>query len=86
MSSKKFSHVGGIQGYEVKLWHHDVIKPIIYGIHKDLKPRHYLDNYLRAKAYVPAPTSYTIAKDMTIKTNILTGKSPRITHAMEIEK
>jgi hypothetical protein len=56
MSSKKFSHVGGIKGYEVKLWHHDVIKPIIYGIHKDMKPRHYLDTYLRAKAHVPAPT------------------------------
>lgn len=86
MSSKKFSHVGGIPGYEVKLWHHDVIKPIIYGIHKEIKPRHYLDTYLKGKAHVPPPNSYTIAKDMTIKANIITGKSAKITHAMEIEK
>ena len=64
MSSKKFSHVGGINGYEVKLWHHDVQKPIIYGIHKDIKPRHYLDSYLKTKQHVPSPSTYTVAKDL----------------------
>ena len=38
----------GVAGYEIKLWHHDVDKPLSYGIHKDRgKPRHFLDDILR---------------------------------------
>jgi len=58
---------------------------VIYGIHKEGKKRHYLDTYLRSKAYVPSPASYTIAKDMTIKANCIVNKSPRITQPVEIE-
>jgi len=46
MGSKKMNQQYGIGGYEVKLWHHDVNKPIVFGIHEDKnskKPRHYLD-------------------------------------------
>ena len=57
----------GISGYEVKLWHHDVNKPLNYGIHKEIKPRHYLDQFMRSKAYVPAPTAYNVAKDLNNK-------------------
>ena len=70
LGSKKTSQVG-IEGYEMKMWHHDVNKPIIYGIHKDIKPRHYLDDVLRTKKIVPPPTQYTVAKDFTIKQNML---------------
>lgn len=34
----------------MKRWHHDVDKPIVYGIHKDVmgkKPRHFLDPWLK---------------------------------------
>lgn len=75
----------GIAGYELKLWHHDVNKPIIYGIHKELKPRHYLDEILRQKKMVPSPNTYNVMKDMTVKQNMLNQKSPRITVAGEIE-
>lgn len=88
MSSKKYSQAAeghGIPGYENKLWHHDTEKPTIYGIHKEMKKRHYLDNYLRSKQFVPAPTSYNITKDMTIKANAIVNKSPRITQPEEIQ-
>ena len=39
---------------------------------------------MRSKAYVPAPNSYNVAKDLNNKTNILTSKSPRVTHAEEL--
>lgn len=70
----------------MKLWHHDVNKPIVFGIHKEIKPRHYLDDILRTKKSVPPPTQYTVAKDFSIKTNMLNQKSPRITLPLEIEK
>lgn len=57
----------GIPGYDMKLWHHDVNKPIIYGIHKEIKPRHYLDEYLKTKKIVPPPNTYNMMKDFTIK-------------------
>jgi hypothetical protein len=53
----------GIPDYPVKLWHHDVEKPIVYGIHKDKnskKPRHFLDAYLKTKSIVPPPNTYNI--------------------------
>lgn len=84
MGSKKTSQVG-IPGYEMKLWHHDVNKPIIFGIHKEIKPRHYLDDLLRSKKNVP-DAKYQIAKDFTFKQNMLHQKSPRITLPMQIEK
>ena len=89
MSSKKYSQAAdghGINGYELKLWHHDVHKPVIYGIHKETKKRHYLDTYLRSKAHVPSPHQYNIAKDMSIKANAIVNKSPRITAPVEIER
>ena len=52
MGSKKTAQTG-IPGYEMKLWHHDVDKPIVFGIHKEIKPRHYLDDLLRSKKHVP---------------------------------
>jgi hypothetical protein len=85
LGSKKTSQVG-IEGYEMKMWHHDINKPTIYGIHKDIKPRHYLDDILRSKKIVPPPTQYTVAKDFTMKQNMLNQKSPRITLPVEIEK
>jgi hypothetical protein len=87
MGSKKMSQQGkGIPGYDLKLWHHDVNKPIIYGIHKDIKPRHYLDDILRVKKGLPPPTTYEVRKDFNLKTNMLNQKSPRITVAGEIER
>ena len=79
----------GIKDYEVKLWHHDVNVPISYGIHKEKyrkAPRHYLDDHLRAKKIVPSPTAYKIEGNLILKNNTMTSKSPRITHAVEIEK
>jgi len=69
----------------VKLWHHDVQKPIIYGIHKEFKKRHYLDTYMRSKAYIPSPGNYNISKDFVLKANPIVSKSPRITQPEEIE-
>jgi hypothetical protein len=66
LGSKKMSY-NGIPGYDMKLWHHDVNKPIIYGIHKEIKPRHYLDEYLKTKKIVPPPNTYNMMKDFTIK-------------------
>lgn len=67
------------------MWHHDVNKPVTYNIHKDIKPRHYLDPFLKTKAYVPAPTSYNIAKGFEHKRNTsMVSKSPRITHAEQM--
>ena len=82
MSSKKYSQAAenhGIAGYEMKLWHHDVNQPTVYGIHKEMKKRHYLDTYMRSKAYVPSPANYNIAKDFNLKANPIVSKSPRIT-------
>ena len=75
----------GIPGYELKLWNHDVQKPIVYGIHKQIKARHFLDDILRQKKIVPPPNQYTVAKDFTIKANAIVNKSPRITLAGSIE-
>ena len=70
----------------MKLWHHDVNKPIVFGIHKEIKPRHYLDDILRVKREVPPPTTYEVRKDFNLKTNMLNQKSARVTVAGEIEK
>ena len=67
MGSKKTNQQNGIEGYELKLWHHDVDKPIVYKIHKKLKEKHYLDDYLKTKKIVPPPDTYNIAKDFSIK-------------------
>ncbi len=77
---------GALSGYEVKLWHHDVNKPIVYGIHAEKKPRHFLDDYLRSKKNVPSPHAYTTAKDLLSPHNPMYAKSPRVTVAVEIEK
>lgn len=86
LGSKKNSNQGGIAGYDLKLWHHDVDKPIIFGIHKEIKPRHYLDDILRVKKGVPPPNTYNVRKEPVIKMNVMTSKSPRTTVAGEIEK
>lgn len=49
-------------------------------------PRHYLDDHLRAKKIVPSPDAYKIEGNLILKANVMTSKSPRITHAHEIEK
>ena len=85
LGSKKNSQMG-IPGYDLKLWHHDVNKPIIYGIHKELKPRHYLDDILRQKKMVPPPDTYNVRKDLTVKMNVMNQKSARLTVASEIER
>lgn len=71
LGSKKNSNQGGIKGYDLKLWHHDVDKPIVFGIHKEIKPRHYLDDILRVKKGVPPPNTYNVRKDLIIKQNML---------------
>ena len=93
--SKKLNINFGIPGYEVarcgdrgEYWHHDITKPIVYGIHKEKVrgPKHYLDDLIKPKAKFPAPNAYNMAKDLKLNYNIMTTKSPRITEAMEIEK
>ena len=74
----------GIKGYEVKLWHHDTQKPIAFGIHKHMRPHHYLDDLMRMKANVPAPTSYELRKDLTIEKNIMNQRAERITVTDEL--
>lgn len=74
----------GIKNYHIKQWHHDIDKPIVYGIHQDKnskKPRHFLDAYLKTKAIVPSPNTYNMSKDFTIKQNPLYSKSPRVMEA-----
>jgi hypothetical protein len=61
-----------------------VNKPIIYGIHKEFKKRHYLDTYLNSKKHVPSPHSYNVTKDFILKANAIVSKSPRITQPEEI--
>jgi hypothetical protein len=44
-------------------WHHDVTKPIVYGIHLEKygkHPTHYLDGLMKTKKIVPAPNTYNI--------------------------
>ena len=74
----------GIKGYEVKLWHHDTQKPIAFGIHKHSRPHHYLDELMRIKAEVPAPTSYNLRKGFEIKRNVMNQNAPRITSINEM--
>ena len=95
--SKKTVNSGfGIPNYpDVKkgtngmFWHHDVNFPIVFGIHKDKYskvPRHYLDGLMKTKKIVPPPNTYNIPRDLLIKQNMMTSKSPRVTEAIEIEK
>ena len=77
------------KGTKGEFWHQDINLPIVYGIHKDkfsTKPRHYLDGLMKTKKIVPSPNTYNITKDLSIKQNMMTSKSPRITEALEIEK
>ena len=76
------------RGDRGEFWHHDVNKPIVFGIHKEKVkgPKHYLDDTLRIKKNVPAPNTYNMAKDLKVNYNIMTSKSPRVTEAVEIEK
>jgi len=70
-------------------WHPDTTLPIVYKIHKDQfrkEPRHYLDEMMKSKKIVPPPNAYNITKDLTIKNNMITSKSPRITEPVAIEK
>lgn len=70
MGSKLMNQQYGIQGYELKLWHHDINKPIVFGIHQDKyskKPRHYLDPLIKQKEHVPPPTSYNVCGDFKLK-------------------
>jgi len=74
--------------YDLKRWHHDVNKPIVFGIHQDKsgKPRHFLDDILKAKKIVPPPNTYDTSKSFIMKQNMMVSKSPRVTMAVEIEK
>jgi hypothetical protein len=92
--SKKLNINFGIPGYEVarrgdrgEFWHHDVSKPVVFGIHKEKVkgPKHYLDDALRMKKGFPAPNAYNMAKDLKLSYNIMTTKSPRVTEPLEIE-
>ena len=71
MGSKDLANDGnGIKGYPIKKWHHDINKPIVYGIHTEKdskKPSHYLDTLLKAKAIVPAPNTFNMSRDLSIK-------------------
>ena len=55
----------------MKLWHHDIQKPIVYKIHKQNKEKHYLDDHLKTKKIVPSPDAYKVGKDLTKKQNML---------------
>jgi len=35
--------------YTLKLWDHDIDKPRIAAFHNDIKPRHYMDSYMKSK-------------------------------------
>ena len=74
--------------YELKKWHHDINKPLSFGIHKhkSSKPRNYIDEVIKAKKIIPSPGAYELSKTLLLPTNALYAKSPRITVAMEIEK
>jgi hypothetical protein len=89
MGSKRLNQQYGIQGYEVKLWHHDVDKPIVFGIHQDKnskKPRHYLDPLIKQKEHVPPPTTYNVTGDFKLNYNAMYSKSPRVMEADLIER
>ena len=62
-------HLG--KDYKVKKWHHDIDKPFILSFHKDIKPRHYMDPILKSVKHVPAPNTYNIAKDLTVRQNMM---------------
>jgi hypothetical protein len=75
-----------LKDYELKKWHHDIDKPFVVGIHKDIKPRHYMDPMLKSKKLVPAPNAYQISRELTSKQNIINQKGPRDTMPTVIEK
>lgn len=75
----------GIKGYEVKLWHHDINKPVSFGIHKHQRPHHYLDELMRVKKEVPAPTSYNVRQGLEVKRNIMNQHGPKNTFPTEIQ-
>jgi hypothetical protein len=72
--------------YELKKWHHDVDKPFVVNFHKDVKPRHFMDPMLKSKKNMPAPNAYNVAKDLSVRYNVMNQKSPRVTIPIEIEK
>ena len=47
MGSKKYNRVGGIDGYEVKMWDHDIEKPIAVKFLPPGRPRSFLDVYMK---------------------------------------
>ena len=67
MGSKKHNRVGGVEGYEVKLWHHDVDKPRAAKIIPEGRPRSFLDIYMKQNKGKPAPTAYNIMKSIENK-------------------
>lgn len=83
MGSKKHNRVGGIEGYEMKLWNHDIDKPVAVKFLPPGRPRSFLDVYMKQKKAVPAPTTYNIMKSIESKSNVITSKSPRVTEAEE---
>uniref|UniRef100_A0A7S3FZ33 Uncharacterized protein n=1 Tax=Strombidium rassoulzadegani TaxID=1082188 RepID=A0A7S3FZ33_9SPIT len=85
LGSKKHSQLG-IEGYELKKWHQDINKPIVYKIHPEQKPKHFLDDVLRQKKDVPPPNTYNINRELSIKQNMMHAKSPRVTMVGEIQK
>ena len=69
----------------MKLWHHDINKPVSFGIHKHSKPHHYLDEMMRVKKEVPAPTAYNIIKGLEKNKNIIHQRAPRHTFTQELQ-
>lgn len=58
--------------YKLKLWDHDIDKPRVAGFHKDIKPRHYMDPYLKSKKGIPGPGHYPISKNpLLFKQNMI---------------
>jgi hypothetical protein len=73
--------------YTLKLWDHDIDKPRIAGFHKDIKPRHYMDTYMKSKKGIPGPGHYPISKTPFIfKQNMINQKAPRSFISTDIEK
>ena len=84
VSSKQIKYDNStVKGYHLKMWHHDVNKPIVYGINPiGKKKSHYLDPILRQKSFIPPPTAYNINREFFMKNDpMCRQKSPRITDA-----
>lgn len=67
------------------MWHHDINKPVSFGIHKHSKPHHYLDDTMRVKKGVPGPTAYNVVQGLEQNKNIMHQRAPRHCFPQELQ-